>query len=130
MSESPTANKPCVTDFPDINEYLPSDIDLLDQNLRTDAESPHRYQVLEFDSQGVGRFGREVQAAYLYVSVQEAMYIKDPSAAMTQLKHLDSKLQGFFGDITYQSGTIWGQYCGSIAFTIGYAHPPVLQDPN
>ena len=119
MSETPTAKIPFVAEFPDVDEYLPADFDLLDQRLRTDVGSSHRHQVSEFDSQGIGSFGREVQAAYLYTSVQKAMCIKEPSAAMTQLKFLDSKLQRFFGNITCQSGTTWGMYCGSIAFTIG-----------
>ena len=120
MSEKSNANQPCVVQFPDGHEYLPADPDLLDQRSRTDIGSSHRHQVSAFDSQDVGSFGREVQAAYLYSSVREAMYIKETSVAITQLKLLDSKLQRFFGNITCQSGTTWGLYCGSISFTIAY----------
>ena len=122
ISEKSIADQPCVVQFPDGNEYLPADSDLLDQRLRTDVGSSHRHQVLAFDSYDVGSFGREVQAAYLYNSVREAMYIKETSVAITQLKLLDSKLQRFFGNITCQSGTTWGLYCGSISFIIAYAY--------
>ena len=122
MSEKSIANQPCAVQFPDGDEYLPADSDLLDQRIRSDVGSSRRHQVSEFDSQDVGSFGREVQAAYLYSSVREAMYIKETSVAITQLKLLDSKLQRFFGNITCQSGTTWGLYCGSISFIIAYAY--------
>ena len=119
MSETPTAEKHFGTELPDVDEYLPTEIDSLDQRVIADLKSSDRHRVSAFDSRTVGSFGREVQAAYLYTSVQEAMYIEESSSAMTQLKLLDSKLQNFFSSITCQSSTIWGSYCGSIAFTIG-----------
>lgn len=130
MSETPTAKKPFVTELPDVDEYLPADIDSLDQRVKADVESSDRHRVSAFDSRTVGSFGREVQAAYLYTSVQEAVYLEESSAAMTRLKLLDSKLQDFFGCITCQSCTIWGSYCGSIAFTIGYTPTTVLLSPT
>ena len=126
MAEKSIANKPFVVELPDADEYLPVDFYHLDQGPRTDLDSSHYQRVSAFDSQGVGSFGREVQAAYLYTGVQEAMFISEPSVAMTQLKLLDSKLQRFFSDIMCQSGTTWGLYCGSLAFTIGYARTPVV----
>ena len=122
MAEKSLANQPCVVQLPDGNEYLPADSNLLDQRLMTGVGSSHRHRVLAFDSQDVGSFGREVQAAYLYSSVREAMCIKETSVAITQMKLLDSKLQRFFGNLACQSGTTWGLYCGSISFTIAYAH--------
>ena len=127
MSETPTAKKPFATELPDVDEYLPAEIASLDQRVMADVESSDRDRVSAFDSQIVGSFGREVQAAYLYTSVQEAMCIEEPSAAMTRLRFLDSKLRDFFGSITSQSSTTWGSYCGSIAFTIGYTPPTVLR---
>ena len=105
MSENCIANQPCVVQFPDGNEHLPVDSNLLDQRLRTDVSSSHRHHISAFDSQDVGSFGREVQAAYLYSSVREAMSTEEPSVAITQLKLLDSKLQKFLGNLTCQSGT-------------------------
>lgn len=122
MSERSIATQPCIVQFPDVNEYLPADSNLLDQRLRTDVGSSHRHHISAFDSQDVGSFGREVQAAYLYSSVREAMYIEEASVAITQLKLLDSKLQRFFGNLTCESGTTWGLYCGSISFIIAYAY--------
>lgn len=127
MSEIPAAKKTFVTELPDVGEYLPTEIGLLDQRVTAEAEPVNRDRVSAFDSQSVGSFGREVQAAYLYTSVQDAMDIVEPSAAMARLKLLDSKLQAFFGMITCHSSTGWGLYCGSIAFTIGYTHTTVLQ---
>ena len=126
LSETPTANKPFVTEFPDPDEYLPAEIHILDQKSRTDVDSLQRCQVSALDTHNVGSFGREVQAAYLYTSVQEAMHITEPCAAMAQMSLLDSKLQDFFSKLTCQSGVIWGPYCGSIAFTIGYAYALLL----
>lgn len=130
MSETPTAKKSFATDFPDVDEYLPAEIVSLDQRVMADGESSDRDRVSAFDSRIIGSFGREVQAAYLYTSVQEAMCIEESSAAMTRLRFLDSKLRDFFGSITCQSSTRWGSYCGSIAFTIGYTPPNVLRSPT
>ena len=120
MSETPTSERPFITELPGVDDYLPTEIEHLDRRLIAEAESSVHHRVSEFDTQTVGSFRREVQAAYLYISVQEAMYIEESPAAMTRLKTLDSKLQAFFGSITCQSRTTWGLYCGSIAFTIGY----------
>ena len=126
MSETTTAKRPFVTELPDVDVYLPADIDSLGKRVIADLESSDRHRVSAFDSRTVGSFGREVQAAYLYTSVQEAMHIEESSSAMTQLKLLDRRLQSFFSSITCQSSTIWGSYCGSIAFTIGYTPTTVL----
>ena len=124
MSETPTTEKPFITELPDVEEYLPAETEYLDERITADVETSNRHRISEFDSQTVGSFGREVQAAYLHTSVQEAMHIKESSAAMMRLKPLDRKLQVFFSSIACQSSTIWGSYCGSIAFTIGYTSPP------
>ena len=130
MSETPTAKKSFATELPDVDEYLPAEIISLDQRVMADVESSDRDRVSAFDSRTTGSFGREVQAAYLHTSVQEAMCIEESSAAMTRLRFLDSKLRDFFGSITCQSSTTWGSYCGSIAFTIGYTLPTVLRSPT
>ena len=114
MAESPT-NNPFVAELPSLDTYLPEIMKLLDER---GLESRHHHQVSAFDSQGIGHFGREVQAAYLHASVQDALSMKDPLACMTQLRILDSKLQRFLSDVTCQSGTTWGLHCGSISFAI------------
>lgn len=119
MAESPTTNNPFIAEISSLDKYLPEIMVILDQR---DLEPHHHHQVLAFDSQGIGHFGREVQAAFLHASVQDALSMKDPLACMTQLRILDSKLQRFLGDVTCQSGTTWGLYCGSISFAIEYSH--------
>ena len=113
MAESPT-NSPFVAELPSLDTHLPEIMNLLDER---GLESRHHHQV----SAGIGHFGREVQAAYLHASVQGALSMKDSLACMTQLRILDSKLQRFLGDVTCQSGTTWGLYCGSISFAIEYS---------
>ena len=120
ISGTPTLTKPFMTDFPNVNEYLPVDIDLLEHTLRTNANTSYRHPVSELDGLAVSNFGREVQAAYLCNNVQEALGTSSPSVTMTGLKLLDSQLQEFFGSILCQSSVTWGLYCGSIAFSIGY----------
>ena len=122
LSEKSIASQPFGSEFPDVGEYLPVDSDRLDERPSTDAGASHRHQISALASQDIGNFGREVQAAYLYSCVQEAIYIKENLSDITQLKVLDSKLQSFFADITCQSGTTWGLYCGSISFVIAYAY--------
>lgn len=126
MSETPTANKQFVTESSDLDEYMPAEVYILGPKIRTDVDSLHRRQVSALDTPNVGSFCREVHA-YLYTSVQEAMHITDPCAAIARMSLLDSKLQGIFGKLTCQSGVIRGSYCASIAFTIRYAHALLLQ---
>lgn len=118
MSETTSTDKSLATQLPDIDECLPLDIDLAQQSSKTEVDSIWHQPVYAFNSETVGSFGREVQAAYLYAWVLEVMKIEDPVAQRVELSQLDSNLQSFFTKITSQSGTTWGLYCGSIAFTV------------
>ena len=117
MSETTPVDKPLATTFPGLDEELPLEIDLLEQNSRIDGQAPNLISAIS--SESIGSFGREAQAAHLYAMVLETIHHKDPLVAHWELSQTDKKLQEFFGKVICHCGTTWGLYCGSIAFTIG-----------
>ena len=120
MSETSVAATALATNFPSINESLPSAMDSLEHNTSISVDMPPYQPVSAFTSQNIGNFGREAQAAYLYSKVLEIIDTKVFKTALPELVFIDNTLQTFLGSIMRCSGSTWGLYCGSIAFTIGY----------
>ena len=118
MSETALTGMPVATSFPRLDEALPMNIDLLDQQHGQElVEAPGLWPIP--DSELANNFEKEAQAARLHDEVLEISQIKDPLRAQMELPLLDSRLQELLGKVMCQYGETWGLYCGAIAFTIG-----------
>ena len=125
-SENTCNDRPFAINFPGAETDLPLELDLLEQNSPAGSPHPIHQPITALASRLVCSFGREAQAAYLYDAVLQATHIEDVEVKWTELLRLDATLQEFLAKIMMQSGTTWGLYCGSIAFSIGYAKETVL----
>ena len=119
MCETSSGVRPFATDFPGVDEDLPSQIDTLEQNTGTGLIPRIHQPVSAFGSESVGTSGREAQAAYLYMKVLEMTETQSLMATQEGLVQFDNTLQKFLSSVLCQPGATWGLYCGSIGFTMG-----------
>lgn len=102
------------------NDYLPLEPEALDHSHNTSQPS-FRYFVSATSLQGVGSFGREAQAVYLYDRVRYA--IENGESMANKLYHLGRDLQSLLAVVMEQLGGRWNIYCGATQVLITYVCP-------
>jgi len=113
MHGRPIATRPIRED-----DYLPLEPVELDENRDGMMEPTFRYFVSATSLPGVGSFGREAQATYLFDKVRLA--IEAGQTSESSLYPLGLELQSLLGMIMAQAGGRWGYYCGATQMTISY----------
>ena len=99
------------------HDYLPLEPEQMDRGGK-DSHPTFRYFVSATSLPGVGSFGREAQAIYLFDRVRFS--IETGESVVAKLYHLGRDLQGLLAVVMEQLDGGWGQYCGAIQMLITY----------
>lgn len=97
------------------DDYLPLEPEQLDGN-DDFMEPTFRYFVSAISLPGVGSFGREAQATYLFDRVR--MAIETGQTTEHTLYPLGCELQSLLGNVMEQVAGRWGVYCGATKMLI------------
>lgn len=103
------------------DDYLPLESHDLDRGLEDMLEPKYRYFVSAISLPGVGIFGREAQATFLYDRVRIALESQD--AIANNLYHIARDLQNLLAMVMEQVAGRWGIYCGASQMLITYGIP-------
>jgi hypothetical protein len=110
MSGRPLATRP-IRD----NDYLPMEPDEMD--VVSEFTNPKtRYFVSALNLSGIGSFGREAQATYLYDKVR--LTIDAGKSGVYYLYPLGRQLQTLLSTVMEQVAGRWGVYCGATQMLI------------
>lgn len=111
--------RPLATRYIRDSDYLPLELEDLDEGFDDTIELEPRYFVSATTLPDVGTFGRHAQAAYL---LDRVLLVVDADkldeARWAELYKLDHTLQPLLGSIMEQVGGRWGVYWGATAMVI------------
>jgi hypothetical protein len=111
--------RPLATRYIRDDDYMPVELEDLDDGFGDITESVPRYFVSATALPGVGTFGRHAQAAYLLDRVLLAVDVDElDDTRWSELCILDHTLQPLLSTIMEQVGGRWGVYCGATAMVI------------
>ncbi|KAE8442215.1 hypothetical protein EG329_003744 [Mollisiaceae sp. DMI_Dod_QoI] len=111
MHGRPLATRPIRED-----DYLPLESYDLDRDSNDLLEPTFRYFVSATSLPGVGTFGREAQATYLFDRVRLALESGDAMA--NNLYHIGRDLQNLLAVVMEQVAGRWGVFCGATQMLI------------
>ncbi|KAH9215266.1 hypothetical protein DL95DRAFT_446019 [Leptodontidium sp. 2 PMI_412] len=97
------------------NDYLPLEPEEMDRG-GSFSQPTFRYFVSATSLPGVGSFGREAQATYLYDRVRYS--IETGESVVCKLYQLGRDLQGLLAAVMEQLDGRWGIYCGATQMLI------------
>lgn len=113
MRGRPLATRPIRED-----DYLPLESYDLDRNADELLEPTFRYFVSATSLPGVGTFGREAQATYLFDRVRLSI---EGGELSSNAYHIGRDLQNLLAVVMEQVAGRWGIYCGATQMLITYA---------
>ncbi len=123
MHGRPLATRPIRED-----DYLPLESYDLDRDSNDLLEPTFRYFVSATSLPGVGTFGREAQATYLFDRVRLALESGDAMA--NNLYHIGRDLQNLLAVVMEQVAGRWGVFCGATQMLITYVTSSFILNTN
>jgi hypothetical protein len=108
------------------DDYMPLESYDLDKDVDDFLEPTFRYFVSATSLPGVGSFGREAQATYLFDRVRVA--IEHGEAIANNLYHIGRDLQNLLAVVMDQVDGKVGVYCGAIQMLITFVSFPQLDE--
>lgn len=100
------------------DDYLPLESYDLDKDVDDFLEPTFRYFISATSLPGVGIFGREAQATYLFDRARLAL--EHGEAIANNLYHTGRDLQNLLAVVMEQAGGRGGIYCGSVQLLITF----------
>ena len=106
-----SSDRPLATRLVRDDDYLPLESDDLDNGDKDSLDPTFRYLVSATSLPGVGEFGREAQAAYLFDKMR--MIVQASDTTRYKLYHMGREFQGLLGMVMEQAAGRCGSYCGA-----------------
>ena len=109
-------SQPISTEFPSMEDDLPSEYEVLDQTPDT-IHSDYK-SLANWNNKTIGGFGRSAQATFLLSRTIVSMKIDDLKARLAVSSDIDDQLRQLLSILLKQGGGICGPYCAAIAITL------------